>query len=128
MFIKMLLLILDASECRLGEEDYSIDSITDFESNEILLRNIDELATEVHHNPIVVVQGVRRPIYFNELFLGQLVHGHGGDFFDGYDKRLRLTQQINAYFSEQQVLRIEQLDHRFLIVLYERLVVLKNKH
>ena len=47
--------------------------------------------------------GVKRPIYINELYLGQIIHVPDDQLLNSYDQRLRFTQQLNAYYSEQQV-------------------------
>lgn len=59
--------------------------------------------------------GVKRPIYINELYLGQIIHVPDDQLLNSYDQRLRFTQQLNAYYSEQQVFKVEQNGEDILI-------------
>lgn len=108
MFLKTLLLILDVSVCEHDGMEYDKDSILDFHFTDIFLSALSELTKEVKDHPIVEIMGVKRPIYINELYLGQIIHVPDDQLLNSYDQRLRFTQQLNAYYSEQQVFKVEQ--------------------
>ena len=108
MFLKTLLVLLDVSVCEHDGVDYDKDSILDFHFTDIFLSALSELTKEVKVHPIVEIMGVKRPIYINELYLGQIIHVPDDQLLNSYDQRLRFTQQLNAYYSEQQVFKIEQ--------------------
>ena len=108
MFLKTLLLILDVSVCEHDGMKYDKDSVLDFHFTDIFLSAISELTKEVKVHPIVEIMGVKRPIYINELYLGQIIHVPDEQLLNSYDQRLRFTQQLNAYYSEQQVFKVEQ--------------------
>ncbi|QLB53131.1 DUF4299 family protein [Streptococcus sanguinis] len=108
MFLKTLLLILDVNVCEHDGVDYDKDSILDFHFTDIFLAALSELTKEVKVHPIVEIMGVKRPIYINELYLGQIIHVPDEQLLNSYDQRLRFTQQLNAYYSEQQVFKVEQ--------------------
>ncbi|MBN2942836.1 MAG: DUF4299 family protein [Streptococcus sp.] len=108
MFLKTLLLILDVSVCEHNGMEYDKDSILDFHFTDIFLSALSELTKEVKDHPIVEIMGVKRPIYINELYLGQIIHVPDDQLLNSYDQRLRFTQQLNAYYSEQQVFKVEQ--------------------
>ena len=108
MFLKTLLLILDVSVCEHDGVEYDKDSILDFHFTDIFLSALSELTKEVKVHPIVEMMGVKRPIYINELYLGQIIHVPDEQLLNSYDQRLRFTQQLNAYYSEQQVFKVEQ--------------------
>lgn len=108
MFLKTLLLILDVSVCEHDGVDYDKDSVLDFHFMDIFLSALSELTKEVKVHPIVEIMGVKRPIYINELYLGQIIHVPDDQLLNSYDQRLRFTQQLNAYYSEQQVFKVEQ--------------------
>ena len=108
MFLKTLLVLLDVNVCEHDGVDYDKDSILDFHFTDIFLSALSELTKEVKVHPIVEVMGVKRPIYINELYLGQIIHVPDEQLLNSYDQRLRFTQQLNAYYSEQQVFKVEQ--------------------
>jgi len=91
MFLKTLLLILDVSVCEHNGVDYDKDSILDFHFTDIFLPALSELTKEVKVHP-----------------LGQIIHVPDDQLLNSYDQRLRFTQQLNAYYSEQQVFKVEQ--------------------
>ena len=99
MFLKTLLLILDVSVCEHDGVEYDKDSILDFHFTDIFLSALSELTKEVKVHPIVEMMGVKRPIYINELYLGQIIHVPDEQLLNSYDQRLRFTQQLNAYYS-----------------------------
>ena len=101
-------LMLDVSVCEHDGVDYDKDSILDFHFMDIFLSALSELTKEVKVHPIVEIMGVKRPIYINELYLGQIIHVPDDQLLNSYDQRLRFTQQLNAYYSEQQVFKVEQ--------------------
>ena len=108
MFLKTLLLLLDVSVCEHDGVEYDKDSILEFHFTDIFLSALSELTKEVKVHPIVEIMGVKRPIYINELYLGQIIHVPDEQLLNSYDQRLRFTQQLNAYYSEQQVFKVEQ--------------------
>ena len=115
MFLKTLLILLDVNVCEYDGVAYDKDSILEFHFTDIFLSALSELTKEVKVHPIVEVMGVRRPIYINELYLGQIIHVSDDQLLDSYDQRLRFTQQLNAYYSEQQVFKVEQNGEDILI-------------
>jgi len=108
MFLKTLLILLDVNVCEHDGLEYDKESILDFHFTDIFLSALSELTKEVKVHPIVEVMGVKRPIYINELYLGQIIHVPEEQLLNSYDQRLRFTQQLNAYYSEQQVFKVEQ--------------------
>jgi len=108
LFLKTLLVILDVNVCEHDGVEYDKESILDFHFTDIFLSALSELTKEVKVHPIVEVMGVKRPIYINELYLGQIIHVPDEQLLNSYDQRLRFTQQLNAYYSEQQVFKVEQ--------------------
>ena len=108
MFLKTLLILLDVTVCEHDGVEYNKDSILEFHFTDIFLSALSELTKEVKVHPIVEVMGVKRPIYINELYLGQIIHVPDEQLLNSYDQRLRFTQQLNAYYSEQQVFKVEQ--------------------
>ena len=108
MFLKTLLILLDVSVCEHDGVAYDKDSILEFHFTDIFLSALSELTKEVKVHPIVEIMGVKRPIYINELYLGQIIHVPDDQLLNSYDQRLRFTQQLNAYYSEQQVFKVEQ--------------------
>ena len=108
MILKTLLVLLDVSVCEHDGVNYDKDSILDFHFTDIFLSALSELTKEVKDHPIVEIMGVKRPIYINELYLGQIVHVPDDQLLNSYDQRLRFTQQLNAYYSEQQIFKVEQ--------------------
>lgn len=111
----LLIILLDVNTCEHDGMEYDQDSILSFHFIDIFLLALSELTNEVKVHPIVEVMGVRRPIYINELYLGQIIHVSDDQLLDSYDQRLRLTQQLNAYYSEQQVLKVEQDSENIII-------------
>ena len=108
LFLKSLLILLDVNVCEHDGVEYDKDSILEFHFTDIFLSALSELTKEVKVHPIVEVMGVKRPIYINELYLGQIIHVPEEQLLNSYDQRLRFTQQLNAYYSEQQVFKVEQ--------------------
>ena len=108
MFLKTLLILLDVSVCEHDGVAYDKDSILEFHFTDIFLSALSELTKEVKVHPIVEIMGVKRPIYINELYLGQIIHVPDDQLLNSYVQRLRFTQQLNAYYSEQQVFKVEQ--------------------
>ncbi|WP_247955421.1 DUF4299 family protein, partial [Streptococcus oralis] len=74
MFLKTLLILLDVTVCEHDGVEYNKDSILEFHFTDIFLSALSELTKEVKVHPIVEVMGVKRPIYINELYLGQIIH------------------------------------------------------
>ena len=108
LFLKSLLILLDVNVCEHDGVEYDKESILDFHFTDTFLSALSELTKEVKVHPIVEVMGVKRPIYINELYLGQIIHVSEEQLLNSYDQRLRFTQQLNAYYSEQQVFKVEQ--------------------
>ena len=69
---------------------YNKDSILEFHFTDIFLSALSELTKEVKVHPIVEVMGVKRPIYINELYLGQIIHVPDEQLLNSYDQRFAL--------------------------------------
>ena len=115
LFLKTLLVILDVNVCEHDGVEYDKESILDFHFTDIFLSALSELTKEVKVHPIVEVMGVKRPIYINELYLGQIIHVPDEQLLNSYDQRLRFTQQLNAYCSEQQVFKVDYSDRKSVV-------------
>ena len=108
MFIRMLLSLLDVEICQNEGIEYNVDSILEFRYTSIFVAAISELSNLLKSNPLIELMGVRRPIYINELFLSQLLNVSDDKIITQYDRCLLFTQQLNAYYSEQEVFKLEQ--------------------
>ncbi|SDW98363.1 DUF4299 family protein [Streptococcus equinus] len=115
MFLNMLLVILEVNAVQSQGKTFTRDSILDYHFTPVLLKAISKLVKELQVHPGVQLSGIRRPIFINQNYFGQIINVPDDQFLDSYDKRLGLTQQINAYFSEQQVFKIEQNNDEFIL-------------
>ena len=115
MFLKMLLVILEVNTVQSQGKTFTHDSILDYHFTSVLLKAIGKLVKELQVHSGVQLLGIRRPIFINQNYFGQIINVPDDQLLDSYDKRLGLTQQINAYFSEQQVFKIEQNNDEFIL-------------
>ncbi|MFC3928409.1 DUF4299 family protein [Streptococcus caprae] len=113
-FLKMLLAILEADSCQLRGMSYTVDTIDSFNFNSMVLNGISTIAKTLQENPQIQLDGVHRPIYINQLYFGQIVHVPDDQLLVGYDQRFKLTQQINAYYSEQQIFTIKSEEEEYV--------------
>lgn len=74
LFLKMLLVITEAKECQLNGMKFTVETIDSFSYHSLVLEGISGLTKELQLNPNIQLEGIRRPIYINELFLGQIIH------------------------------------------------------
>ncbi|HEL0641263.1 TPA: DUF4299 family protein [Streptococcus equi subsp. zooepidemicus] len=130
MFLKMLMVILEVP-CQQGEQIYDVATIEQFHFGPILLRNIQQLVQRLKEVALLPVEGIRRTVYFNMAFLDQILSVPNEHILESYDTHLKLTQHIQAYFSEQQVFRLEQNNDANLVVVNylnnDRVTVLPSK-
>lgn len=115
LFLKSLMVILDEPFCYSNGDSYDRESILEYNYTSVFVAALSELAGELKVHPRVELMGIRRPIYIDEVYLSQIIHVSNEELLDSYDQRLRLTQQIRAYFSEQQVFKVEQAGEDFVI-------------
>lgn len=115
MFLKMLLVILEVNTVQSQGKTFTSDSILDYRFTSVFLKAVDKLVKELQVHSGVQLSGIRRPIFINQNYFGQIINVPDDQLLDSYDKRLGLTQQINAYFSEQQVFKIEQNNDEFIL-------------
>ena len=116
MFLKMLLVILEVNTVQSQGKTFTHDSILDYHFTSVFLKAIGKLVKELQVHSGVQLSGIRRPIFINQNYFGQIINVPDDQLLlDSYDKRLGLTQQINAYFSEQQVFKIEQNNDEFIL-------------
>lgn len=115
MFLNMLLVILEVNTVQSQGKTFTRDSILDYHFTSVLLKAIGKLVKKLQVHSGVQLLGIRRPIFINQNYFGQIINVPDDQLLNSYDKRLGLTQQINAYFSEQQVLKIEQTDDEFIL-------------
>lgn len=131
MFLKSLLIILDVQECSSEGTSYDIETVLTYRFQQKFLVALSELINEIKINSIVKLMGIRRSIFLDENYIGQIIHVSEDQLLDSYDRRLMLTQNIVAYFSEQQVFKIEQSGEDIIVpvnyINSERLTVLPIK-
>ncbi|HEL0020996.1 TPA: DUF4299 family protein [Streptococcus equi subsp. zooepidemicus] len=115
MFLKMLMLILEVS-CQQGEQIYDVETIEKFPFTSILLRNIQQLTQALNQVSLLSAEGIKRTVHFSMTFLDKIFSVSNEHILESYDTHMKLTQHIQAYFSEQQVFRLEQNNDNNLVV------------
>ncbi|MBP2623839.1 DUF4299 family protein [Streptococcus oricebi] len=120
MFMKLLVNLTKGEIYADDNEKVSVENITASFYISYILEDLQVLSSLLKStSDVIKFLGVRRPIYFNQSFLSMILMVEDNEILENYDKRILLTQNVQAYFSEQKIYKLEVGDKSsFLGVAY----------